>query len=115
MTEPRETGGKRGRGKEITADQTGLRLGRSEVLRSLGHYPPRAQSAWTKERRGSTSHGSPVGESRRKRKRSMVRFRSKDEKGPSPARSTLELSVKGNVEETSDTGWSAHGLSRSHR
>ena len=37
-------------GGGITADQTGLRLGRSEVLRSLGHYLRRAQNAaWTRE------------------------------------------------------------------
>ena len=72
----------------------GLRLGRSEVLRSLRHYIP----AGTKPR---TSHlRSPGGERRRKRKRSTTIFLERTEKGPSSNQTNIGTVPKGNIGKT---------------
>ena len=85
----------------------GLRLGRSEVLRSLRHYL-RAQSQGHHtidrlEERGVL-----------KRKRSTT-FLERTEKGSSSIRTTLEMFQGQHWGNSWDTGWSANGPSRARR
>ena len=86
----------------------GLRLGRSEVLRSL-RLPAGAQSQ---------GHHTIDRLEERSIERGNAQRSSgpwKDEKGPSSIRPTLELFQKQHWENSWETGWSTYGLSRAHR
>ena len=91
---------------KLPSRQTGLLLGRSEVLRSLRHYL-RAQS-----------QGHDTTDRRREalKEKALDDLPWKDERGPSSIRRTLEP-LKGNVGETSERRGGAHnyGLFRAHR